>query len=1186
MCSFPTRVTLALFLLTASVFGQVAGRLTGSVTDPTGASVAGATVNLYVPGGKSPILSTKTSSDGLFDIATVRPDSYDLVVQAPGFTEARITNVRVETSKATTVPTITLTVASASQTVEVTDSAVTGIQAVSAELSTTLSQAQIETLPVLDRQVSTLFITQAGVTGSRTNTAINGLRPGYTNILLDGVNVQDSVRTNNLDFLPNKLTIGQVAEMTIATSNLDSTIGGSANTISLSTPSGTNLFHGNAYWYNRNNYFAANDWFNNKNGVQRPFENLNQLGGSIGGPIKKDKLFFFTNYEAYRDRQTTAKNATILTPTARQGILQYRTAAGVQTFNVLNAFSLTPDPAVQALLSQVPLTGNNNQIGDQLNTTGYTFNARSNETRDNVTGKLDFYLTDKSAFSTSYLWNRDILDRPDQGSFYTLVPPVSNDNNNHFLSASWRWSPSGNLTNELRGGFNRQLGSFVNSLPAPAYYLTGLNFTAPATQPTPEVRRTNNYSIQDNANWVRGKHAIAFGFQAALARTTDAISTGIVPSYGLGISTRSTFGFVSGSIPGASATDITRANALLSTLAGLISTGAQTFNATGPTSGFVAGAAQQANMNSNNFAPYIRDNWKIRRNLTLTLGLRWEYFGPIEVASLMIQPVVTNGNAPGTLLGNAKLDFTPDPLYKRDWNNFAPNVGLAYDITGKGKTIFRAGYSIAYGIDNLINDVPNTIFFGVNNGLSAPVTITNQTAIVSKGLPTLAPPAFAIPTSFQTNFNASQASPPAYGLIDPNLATPYVQQWNAALAHEIKGFVLEARYVGNHAVKMLRGVDFNQININQSGYVQDFNKARNNGVLSLAAGKGFNPSFNSTVPGSQPLPFFNSLPGGGLLTNATVAGLVQTGEAGSLAQIYQSNFILPSETFSFFPNPLTLYQNVLTNYSNSTYNAAQFEVRKRTRSGIQFQANYTFSKALSDALAQRGLDPILDVNNAQLEKARAPFDTTHAFKLNHSIPLPFGSNRRFSMHGIKDRIFGGWTYGGFLRIESGPAVSILSARGTLNRGARSGQNTVDTNLTLDQLKDITGLYKTGNGPYFIDPSRINPTTGAGVAPDLQPAFAGQVFFNPQGGSLGSLQRRALDGPGFWMYDASLVKNIKITDRQSLEFRADAYNLFNHPNFFVGDQNVNSSTFGQITSMNFTNYGVSTRKMQFGLFYRF
>jgi hypothetical protein len=187
-----------------------------------------------------------------------------------------------------------------------------------------------------------------------------------------------------------------------------------------------------------------------------------------------------------------------------------------------------------------------------------------------------------------------------------------------------------------------------------------------------------------------------------------------------------------------------------------------------------------------------------------------------------------------------------------------------------------------------------------------------------------------------------------------------------------------------------------------------------------------------------------------------------------------------------------------------------------------------------------------------------------------------------------DRIVGGWTYSGFLRIESGPPVSFRSQRGTLNRGSRSGENTVDTNLTLSQLKDITGLYMTGDGPYFVDPKHINPDTGTAVAPDLAPAFNGQVFFNPQPGSLGTLGRRVIDGPGFWMYDATLSKTFKITERQSLEFRANAYNLFNHPNFFVGDAdaNINSPAFGQITSMNFTNYGVSTRQMQFGLMLHF
>jgi len=207
MFKFHARVAIVFTFSASAAFAQVAGRLTGSVNDASGASVANATVNLYVPGGKSPILSTKTTNDGLFEIPTVRPDVYELGVQASGFAEARMGNIHVDPSQATSVPPITLQVSSTTQTVEVSDSGGATVQTTSAEVSTTLSQAQIESLPVLDRQVSVLFITQAGVTGDRTVTAINGLRPGYTNVLLDGINIQDSVRTNSLDFIPNKLTI-------------------------------------------------------------------------------------------------------------------------------------------------------------------------------------------------------------------------------------------------------------------------------------------------------------------------------------------------------------------------------------------------------------------------------------------------------------------------------------------------------------------------------------------------------------------------------------------------------------------------------------------------------------------------------------------------------------------------------------------------------------------------------------------------------------------------------------------------------------------------------------------------------------------------------------------------------------------------------------------------------------------
>jgi hypothetical protein len=157
------------------------------------------------------------------------------------------------------------------------------------------------------------------VSNSRTVSSIHGLRPSYTNILLDGINIQDTVRTNAVDLIPNRLTIGQIAEATIATSNVNPTIGGNATSISMSTASGKNEFLGHAYWYNRNSHFSANNWFNNAEGVDRPFLNLNQLGGTLGGPVVKDKLLFMANYEAFRLGSRLRSRTRFSSPTPVKG---------------------------------------------------------------------------------------------------------------------------------------------------------------------------------------------------------------------------------------------------------------------------------------------------------------------------------------------------------------------------------------------------------------------------------------------------------------------------------------------------------------------------------------------------------------------------------------------------------------------------------------------------------------------------------------------------------------------------------------------------------------------------------------------------------------------------------------------------------------------------------------------------
>ncbi len=1174
------------------MLGQVAGRLTGSVVDPSGASVADASVNLFLPGGKLPVLSTKTTSEGNFDFTAVRPDTYRLEVKATGFGDYAQSNLAVDPARQTSVPPIHLELQTSKQLVEVVASAST-IDTNSIEVSNTVSQEQVMNLPVLDRQINNLFYTQPGVNfNGNTNTAINGLRAQNTNVTLDGINIQDNfIRVNGIDFLPNKLTIGEVSELTVSTSNLSPVIGGNANAITMSTPSGTNKYHGSAYWYNRNSFFSANDWFNNRDGVDKPFLNLNQFGGTIGGPIKKDKLLFYAAYETYDLHQTSPTLTTILTPLARQGILQYRTngTGAVQQFNVLQNPGATPaplviDPFIKTLLAQTPVTGNSSSAGDGLNTTGYQFNAQANERRDSVIGKVDYNLSPKNVFSGTFRWNRDNVDRPDLGNFYTTTPPVSNEDNAKFFSVSWRTTPTATLTNELRGGGNLTVNNFVVAGTPPPFLVTGTLMTNPVNTFLPQGRNTNTYNIQDNANWLHGNHSIAFGFQTQQARVASSTSAGIIPSYALGpFSTNIPYGYGTGDIPGATATDVNTANVLLGTLAGLIQGATQSYNVTTQTSGFVPGAPSVQNLSFNDYALYANDSWKVTHRLTAVLGVRWDYFPPVaEVNNLLIQPELINNNPVQTLLGNSTLTFQGNHLYTSSKHNFAPSAGLAYDPFGDGKTVIRAGYTISYAQDDILEAVLNTAV--VNSGLVGTSSIVNAFAFTAAP-PKLTAPAFQIPITTQQNFINTSGNN-VQGLIDPNLRTPYVQQWNFGVQREWKGIVFEGSYIGNHAVKLLRQIDFNQINVNQAGFLQDFNNARNNGLLALAATGTFNPAFNPAISGSVALPFFNSLPSAGLLSNTTVRSAILSNQIGSLGQTYQQAGFFPNNIpgFSYFPNPLALYSSELTNYSNSSYNGLVTQVRRRTRSGMQFQASYVYSKAFSDTNVERGLDPILDNNNPSIERARAPWDLTHSFKVNHFIPIPTGNGHRLSYAPL-DKLISGWAISGFFTVNSGAPISILSARGTLNRPARSGENTVDTTDNLSQLQSITGVFMTGNGPYFVNPSAIGPN-GTGAAADGSAPFPGQVFFNPGAGDLGSLQRRILSGPWYNNYNMAILKDTKITEHQSIQLKADFYNLFNHPNFFTGDQNINDVSFGKITSMFTSADGVSTRVIQFGLFYRF
>ncbi len=251
--------------------------------------------------------------------------------------------------------------------------------------------------------------------------------------------------------------------------------------------------------------------------------------------------------------------------------------------------------------------------------------------------------------------------------------------------------------------------------------------------------------------------------------------------------------------------------------------------------------------------------------------------------------------------------------------------------------------------------------------------------------------------------------------------------------------------------------------------------------------------------------------------------------------------------------------------------------------GLSFQANYVFSKILSDSQGAQGttFEPLLDMNNPKIEKTRvATMDITQVFKANFSYDLPMGKNHKVSGNQIVNKIVGNWNVAGLFTMQSGTPFSVFSARGTLNRNARSGNNTANTALTLSELKDLFQLRMTGNGPYYVAASAIG-SDGRAVAPDGNALFTGQVFTQPGAGTIGTMQKAILNGPGVYDLDFKISKEVKFTETKSIQLRMDSTNVLNHTTFYVGDQTITSTTFGKVTSEYYGN-----RLIQFALYLKF
>lgn len=788
----------------------------------------------------------------------------------------------------------------------------------------------------------------------------------------------------------------------------------------------------------------------------------------------------------------------------------------------------------------------------------------------------------------------------DRGTETNLRPDVDNGGFNRIpfgfqsadrqsFVAAWRFSPTAAFTNDLRGGWFFSQPIFDRNDVASDFFLTLPLVDSPESTFERQGRDSHQYTIVDNAVWANGNHSLRFGGQAQFFRLTPfgppAFSQSTIPTLSIGTGP-STPSLIASQFPGGiSSTQLASANNLLALLGGFVESADATFNATSATSGFVQGAFPTRHLNFENYSVYIQDAWRVSPRLTLNFGLRYELFSPIREADrLALEPIIPEGTDPvaAVLNPNGQFNFVGtnaggSNFFRWDKNNFAPVFSFAYSpnftnrllggvFPGAGRTVIRGGYRISYVNDEFVRGADNALTG--NQGLTQGVSLTNLDLRASGGSPAFETPPFQVPRSYALNNELAGNFGTVFG-IDPNLRVPMTQEWNFGVQREI-GFqtVFEIRYVGGKSDNLLRALDFNQVNIFGNGFLGDFERARRN--LS-AFGNPACTAATAAVTGCEVLTVFPGIEAGGLLNNGTIRSLIASGQPGQLAFIYIANAFGGSSNL-FLANPNTGVADLLQNGAKYRYHSLQTEIRRRFAQGVQLQANYTFQKTLTNTggVGQTNFDPLLDINQPELEYARADYDAAHIFNFNGIFELPFGRGRRWmNQGGLANAIFGGWELTSIVKVATGAPFSILDTRGTLNRTGRSARQTATSNLTKDQIKDLIGIFHTPEGVFFINPSVIN-TTGRAAEGIGSTPFEGQVFFNAPPGTTGNLERNFLNGPLFVNWDAGLMKNFYFGETTRFQIRAEAFNVLNRANFFIG--NVSFVPSGTSFDINSTNFG--------------
>jgi hypothetical protein len=1286
---------------------QNVGSLRGTVIDKSGSAVPEAAVTV-TDLATNASRTTKTDNTGAFSVAQLNPGTYKVEIAKAGFKKYVEPNVTVLVATPTTLE-VQLDLGTVSQVVIIESAATPALNTEDATVGNPFAEDEVKSLPFLARNVVNLLTLQPGVvTTGNSNTdqlamgsietldprdgAVDGVRGNQTNVTVDGIDANDW--QNQAAFtsaLP--VTLDSVQEFRVTTTNANATDGivGGAQ-VALVTKSGTNDFRGNLRWYYRTSGLSSNDFFNNLNGIPRGKDQRNIGGGSLGGPIKKKRAYFFVDNEDRREVVSqAAPTRNVPTSTLADGVLVYQcavasacpggTVQGLTTSHTIAAgnFGLPPtaasgpsvrsldpaglgvNPAMVAYMSQLP-PGNSPASGFDG---GLAFNGLNFDTtlptRSNLyTARVDYNLTQDGRQSIFVRGSLEGLSTgllpgqfPGQPAASTLL------NNSRGIAVNYNAQIGSTVVNSLRYGLTR-IGVNISGASGPQFDIRSfsdiIDFGARA-----DLRTVPVHQVSDDVTWARGKHTWSFGGSLFFIRNSTTNALNSFPAY----SANNGFcvNLCGDAIPnGTNApvpnnpTAFTRAFMMLT---GSITQVNATFFATPQGQFLPAGSLEKRDFAENLFESYVQDSWKVRPNLTVTLGLHYGYeTPPWEVNGFQVAPTINiaqyfrqreinmaagipSSASPLLSWGLAGKANGANSWFEPNYHNFAPRVALAYSpnfdydlarkLFGNGsQSVFRLGAGIfhdrigqALAVDADQNGSPGTATALINPSteftlgpppagsppgtLMAPRFSGTCTSTGCSGLPAAGPPFFTPPTSAMFPFTPSATASNLGFAVDPHLQTPYTIHLTASFQRQLpKGVVLDVAYVGTLGRRLLAKNDFAQyLDLTDPASKTDlFTAYRETARLAQASPNNPNPPINPTnfaeLASIPSIPYFNDLlpnmpafaaaalgnpgyarltptqafyafttikagaaGGGGASWSCALAALDESPSPGGLPTPWNSKLDPNNTGFVLFPQQFAQL-DAWTNLGNSNYNSLQVTVKKTVAYG-SFAFNYVFSKSIDNASAAENgdlLSPTVSNGTANgliqnpfepgLNRALSDFNLKHNFTGSAVIDLPFGRGHRWGgeSNWLMNALVGGWEVTSAMRWHSGFPQSPGNGFNFPTNFFLTASGTEVSPLSSDVSRNVGQV---SNGSPVLPNLFSNPVAAQADIAFTLPGLPGS--------------RNTLIGPAFASLDMGINKNFYITERQRLQFRVTAFNVFNSVNFSDNTLSLDPTspaTFGTFT----------------------